>query len=162
MPPDLRERLEASSEESGRSMNSELVHRLEASFTAQPAGNSTTAGVLGAMTTMLAKMLVRTAQVLTPEQKKRNPAVGVWEAVAEGVVDGRGSVIAEVISSLGSDFESSDHSAPKNKVLSSPGIIRQTLKDIESAKRLKGGDLQTVELLDKNVSVKRTRRQSKK
>ena len=157
LPKDLHARVHEAAAEIGRSYNAEIIARLESTFTAQPAGNSNTAGVLGAMTTMLAKMLVRTAQLLTPEQKKRNPAVGVWEAIAEGVVDGRGAVIAEVISGLGPDFDSPAHTAPKNKVLSSPGIIRQTLKDLESVTRLERGNPQTVELAANKGPVKRTR-----
>lgn len=156
-PAGMRDRIAGVAKVSGRSMNAEIISRLEASFTAQPAGSGNTAGVLGAMTTMLAKMLVRTAQLLTPEQKKRNPAVDVWEAVAEGVVDGRGAVIAEVISGLGPDFDSPAHTAPKNKVLSSPGIIRQTLKDLESVTRLERGNPQTVELAANKGPVKRAR-----
>lgn len=34
MPPELREKIEASSKEEGRSMNAEIVHRLEESFRA--------------------------------------------------------------------------------------------------------------------------------
>lgn len=88
-------------------MNAEIVARLSRSF--EQASETThevakahksTAAVLGVLTTTLAKMLLSASALFTSEQKKKLPQIGVWAAVAEGVVEGQGEAIVELLDEL--------------------------------------------------------------
>lgn len=107
LPDGMRERISDSAKSSGRTMNAEIVARLSRSF--EQASETThevakahksTAAVLGALSTTLAKMLLSASALFTSEQKKKLPQIGVWAAVAEGVVEGQGVAIVELLDEL--------------------------------------------------------------
>lgn len=58
------------------------------------------ANVLSSLSTALATMLRKAINMLTPEQRDRAPEIAVFEAIADGVVEGKGGGIAEFLESM--------------------------------------------------------------
>lgn len=94
---------------SGRSLHAEIVARLQQSF--EPPSDTahhkevadahrSTATVLGLLSTTLANILLTAIRLFTPEQRKKFVQIGVWEEIAEGVVNGRGTAIAEMLENM--------------------------------------------------------------
>jgi hypothetical protein len=120
IPEELKNSLDAAAAAANRSLTAEVVSRLQASFTSQtesanPSGmhmlqqladeRKSTAEALGSLCTTLAKMLLAAVRLFTPEQKKKAPEIGVWGAIAEGVVKGKSAAIVEMFEKMkSSDF----------------------------------------------------------
>ena len=114
MPPELKERIVDAAKTSGRSLHSEIVARLQNSF--EPSGDTahlqevagahkSTAAVLGVLSTTMANMLLSAVRLFTPDQRKKLMQIGVWEAIAEGVVQGEGAAIVESLDLLNKPSE---------------------------------------------------------
>ncbi|MBT2333594.1 Arc family DNA-binding protein [Variovorax paradoxus] len=58
------------------------------------------ANILANLSTTLAKMVRKVANLLTPDQRGQALEVSVFEAVADGVIDGAGVAIADLLESL--------------------------------------------------------------
>lgn len=110
-PEGMRTRIAEAAKENSRSMNAEIISRLQQSY--EPSGDTSllqqladerrnTAKALGSLCTTLAKMLLAAVRLFTPEQKKKAPEIGVWNAIAEGVVQGRGEAIVEMFEKMNS------------------------------------------------------------
>lgn len=108
-PDGMRDRIADIAKANGRSMNAEIVARLQQSF--EPPSDTahhkevadahrSTATVLGLLSTTLANILLTALRLFTPEQRKKFVQIGVWEAIAEGVVNGRGTAIAEMLENM--------------------------------------------------------------
>lgn len=53
----------------------------------------------------MANMLLSAVRLFTPDQRKKLMQIGVWEAIAEGVVQGRGAAIVESLDLLNKPSE---------------------------------------------------------
>ena len=124
MLPELREKVEEAARISGRSMNAEIVARLQTSFeppieTAHlqevAAAHKSTATALGVLSTTMANMLLSAVRLFTPDQRKKLMQIGVWEAIAEGVVQGEGAAIVEALDLLNKPSEQSQTSIDQKK-----------------------------------------------
>lgn len=114
MPEGMRDRIAASAKLNNRTMNAEIVARLQQSF--EPSGDTahlqevagahkSTAAVLGVLSTTMANMLLSAVRLFTPDQRKKLMQIGVWEAIAEGVVQGKGAAIVESLDLLNKPSE---------------------------------------------------------
>jgi len=134
LPVELHSRLAEVAKASGRSLSSEIIFRLDESLTRTYIGagdisdnasllqqlaneRKSTATVLGLLSTTLANILLTAIRLFTPEQRKKLVQIGVWEAIAEGVVNGRGTAIAEMLEGMKSTdaADSLDASAESSK-----------------------------------------------
>lgn len=126
---DLKISIEEAAKAAGRSMNAEIVARLEGSF--EPSGDTrllqqladerkNTAEALGALCTTLAKMLLAAVRLFTPEQNKKAPEIGVWGAIAEGVVQGESAAIVEMFEKMKSSHPADSMDEPNEGPVRSP------------------------------------------
>jgi hypothetical protein len=124
MPEGMRDRIAASAKLNSRTMNAEIVARLQQSFeppieTAHlqevAAAHKSTAAVLGVLSTTMANMLLSAVRLFTPDQRKKLMQIGVWETIAEGVVQGEGVAIVEALDLLNKPSEQSQTSIDQKK-----------------------------------------------
>jgi hypothetical protein len=124
LPKTLHAQLHASAQDSGRSYNAEIVARLQQSFEPSvdsahlqevAAAHKSTATALGVLSTTMANMLLSAVRLFTPDQRKKLMQIGVWEAIAEGVVQGKGATIVEALDLLNKPSEQSQISIDQKK-----------------------------------------------
>lgn len=134
---DLKISIEEAARASGRSMNAEIVARLQQSF--EPTGDTSllqqladerksTAEALGALCTTLAKMLLAAVRLFTSEQKKKAPEIGVWGTIAEGVVQGESAAIVEMFEKMKSPHPADSMDEPNEGPACSPNARQPSSK----------------------------------
>ena len=132
MLPDLREQIEAAAKASGRSMNAEIIARLQQSFDTKPTlfadasnlknlaeAHKSTADALGQLCTTLAKFILAASKLLTEQQLKKAPQVEIWVSIASGIVVGKGTEIQRMLDS----FDSPSESKPRQTAMPLVGTV---------------------------------------